>query len=32
MLIANVIKQQTGISLAQEELYAEEALREIIKE
>lgn len=32
MLIANVIKRQTGIPLSQEELYAEEALKEIVEE
>lgn len=32
MLIANVIKQQTGIPLTQEEFYAEEALRETVEE
>lgn len=32
MLIANVIKRQTGISLSQEELHAEEALKEIVEE
>lgn len=32
MLIANVIKQQTGILLSQEELHAEEALKEIVGE
>lgn len=32
VLIANVIKQQTGIPLTQEEFHAEEALREIIGE
>lgn len=32
MLISNVIKQQTGIPLSQEELHAEEALKEIVEE
>ena len=32
MLIANVIKQQTGIILTQEELHAEETLKEIVEE
>ena len=32
MLIANVIKRQTGIPLSQEELHAEEALKEIVEE
>lgn len=32
MLIANVIKQQTGIPLTQEELHAEEILKEIVEE
>lgn len=32
MLIANVIKQQMGIPLTQEELHAEESLREIVEE
>ena len=32
MLIANIIKQQTGIPLSQEELHAEEALKEIVEE
>lgn len=32
MLIANVIKQQTGVILTQEELHAEETLKEIVEE
>lgn len=32
MLIANVIKQQTGIPLTQEELHAEEILKELVEE
>ena len=32
MLIANVIKRQLGIPLSQEELYAEETLKEIVEE
>lgn len=32
MLIANVIKRQTGIPLTQEELHAEETLKEIVEE
>lgn len=32
LLIANVIKQQIGIPLSQEELNAEEALKKIIEE
>ena len=32
MLIANVIKQQIGIPLSQEELHAEEVLKEIVEE
>lgn len=32
MLIANIIKQQTGIPLTQEELHAEEDLKEIVEE
>lgn len=32
MLIADVIKQQTGIPLSQEEFHAEEALKEILEE
>ena len=32
LLIANVIKQQIGIPLSQEELNAEEALKKIIDE
>ena len=32
MLIANVLKQQIGIPLTQEEMHAEEALKKMIKE
>lgn len=32
MLIANIIKQQTGIPLTQEEQHAEEVLREVVEE
>lgn len=32
MLIANVLKQQIGISLTQEEMHAEESLKKMIKE
>ena len=32
LLIANVIKQETGIPLTQEEQHAEEALKEVVGE